>query len=168
MNAPNHLFAVTIGEAEIRVPKEAAVIAYLEQQIENRAPIEFTFAAPRGEAVETPAIGAEFNGGVYAGVTVHDNRPHHLVLLPGEAQDLNWSDAVRWAESQGGYLPSRFDQLVLFRNLKSEFAEEIYWSGEEYAGLAEFAWGQGFGGGDQDYWHKGSKYRARAVRRVAI
>ena len=122
-----------------------------------------------------PAIGAEFEGGVYAGLSIENERPVALVLLPNQAESVTWQQAKDWAAAMaggkgkpGGLLPSRFDQLVLFKNLKHEFKEDWYWSGEELAGNAEYAWGQFFSLGTQHGWHKSLKGRARAVRRVPI
>ena len=115
----------------------------------------------------TPTIGAAYEGGIFAGITVHNDVPMALVLLPGE-EKLSWSKAGEWTKDKGGTLPSRFDGLVLFKNLKSEFKEEWYWTSEEYAGNADYAWIQGFGSGVQVSYRKSSDYRCRAVRRVAI
>jgi hypothetical protein len=71
-----------------------------------------------------------------------------------------------WAEKQGGVLPSRVDQLVLWQNLKGEFKKEAYWSSEQNADDAAYAWYQYFSYGGQDYSGKGGEFRARAVRRV--
>ena len=116
---------------------------------------------------DLPAIGAKYLDGVYAGITVHDNQPMALVLLPGDEKKA-WTDAKAWAEMNGGELPSRIDQLVLFKNLKSEFKDAWYWSGEQFAGYAASAWGQGFGYGRQDDTRKDDACRCRAVRRVPI
>jgi hypothetical protein len=117
---------------------------------------------------DLPAIGADYEGGKYAGVSIENEQPVALVLLGGEAEDINWKDAGEWALKQGGVLPSRIDQLVLFKHLKSEFKETWYWSGEQYAGSDAYAWCQGFGYGGQGNGRKGYNCRARAVRRVKI
>ena len=114
-----------------------------------------------------PAIGADFAGGRYAGLTLHDNRPFALVRLPGEFTGTH-ADALKWAEEQGGSLPSRFDGLALFNNLKGDFKEEYYWLEPLRAGFPDYAWIQHFGSGYQFWNHRGYHYRACAVRRVAI
>jgi hypothetical protein len=114
-----------------------------------------------------PSIGAKWEGGIRAGLSLENERPVALVLLPGEFEGT-WKDTVAWAEKQGGVLPSRIDQLVLFKNLKSEFKETYYWSGEEYAPDPDYAWGQCFSYGGQFFSHKVSAWRARAVRRVVL
>jgi hypothetical protein len=80
----------------------------------------------------------------------------HLVLLHGEAEDVNWKDAIAWAEKAGGVLPSRIDHLVLFKNLRDQFKKDgWYWSSEEHAEYSDYAWVQYFGyGGYQDYGRK--------------
>jgi len=114
-----------------------------------------------------PAIGADYQGGIYAGLSLHENRPVALVLLPGD-EELAWDAAHSWAEKQGGTLPSRIDQLVLFQNLKTKFKEAAYWSCAPCAGYASSAWYQHFLIGYQDSYPKHDKLRARAVRRLPI
>ena len=123
-----------------------------------------------------PAIGTAWasfdqtrgaHSGIYAGLSLENEHPVALVLLPEEIE-TNWKDATAWADERDGDLPSRIDQLVLFKNLKSEFKEEAYWSGEPDAGDESYAWCQNFGLGYQSSDHKGTELRARAVRRVAI
>lgn len=116
---------------------------------------------------DLPSIGAKWNGGVYAGLSVDSEQPVALVLLSGD-EKMDWNAAVAWAEKQGGVLPSRVDQLVLFRNLKSEFQGSWYWSGEQSAGDSGGAWCQDFDYGNQYAGAKDGYFRARAVRRIPI
>lgn len=106
----------------------------------------------------------------YAGLIVgHDGKPsHHLVLLPGDAESISWEDAKAWATGQGGELPTRREQALLFANMKDQFKEEWYWSGQEHESASGYAWFQGFSLGYQDRHHKGNELRARAVRRLVI
>jgi hypothetical protein len=169
MNAPDAFLTLNLGEAEVRVPREAAVMAYLEQQLDRARPLTVGLSAfvDRVTAAE-PAIGAAHQGGVYAGRSLHEGRAVELVLLPGDRDEITWPDAVAWAEEQGGTLPSRIDQIVLFKNLKSEFEGTYYWSGEHRADDERWAWSQHFSDGGQDYGDKVTKLRARAVRRLPI
>ena len=107
------------------------------------------------------------DGEHYAGLALKpDGTPsHHLILLPGEGEDLQWSAAVEWAEKAGGALPSRQEQALLYANLKDQFKPEWYWSGEEEDG--SYAWSQGFLYGSQYDCRKYYELRARAVRRLA-
>jgi hypothetical protein len=116
--------------------------------------------------IEIPA-GTPFEGGIYAGLTIHDNALHTLILLPGEFTG-DWWEAFIWAEQQGGVLPSRLDALVLLKNLKSEFKPEWYWTSTQHESCPECAWVQDFDNGNQNGYRKGNDYRARAVRRIAI
>lgn len=93
---------------------------------------------------------------------------HHLVLLAGDAENLTWEEAKAWAAKQGGELPSRAEQSLLFANAKDAFKPRWYWSGEQYAGDADYAWHQDFFYGYQYAYYVSYRYRARAVRRVAI
>lgn len=90
---------------------------------------------------------------------------HHLVLLPSQAESVNWTAAKDWAASAGGELPTRQEQSLLFANLKSEFMPRWYWSAEEYEDDSSYAWSQGFVYGTQDNDVKSFEGHARAVRR---
>jgi hypothetical protein len=65
----------------------------------------------------------------YAGILLGDDgKPaHHLVLIPGDTK-LNWADAGAWAKKQGGELPTRREQSLLFANLRGKFERDWYWS----------------------------------------
>jgi len=106
----------------------------------------------------------------YAGIILGDDGmpSHHLVLLPGEADEVTWKDAQAWAEQIGGELPHRCEQALLFANLRDEFENAWYWSNAQHASDSDYAWCQDFGDGDQDGLHKNVKLRARAVRRLTI
>ena len=103
----------------------------------------------------------------YAGIVLDHNGAfsHHLILLPGEAEDVSWPDACKWADEQNGGLPTRREQSLLFANLKSEFEERAYWSGEKHAENSGWAWYQYFGIGFQNDRYQDYELRARAVRR---
>lgn len=109
-------------------------------------------------------------GELYAGIILgKDGAPdHHLILLPGKADDVNWADAQAFAAAAGGELPTRREQSLLYANLKEEFEPRWYWSCEQHASNSGCAWRQYFGGGDQDYYGKDCGFRARAVRRSVI
>lgn len=114
-----------------------------------------------------PAIGQPFEGGIFAGITLAGDQRAALILLHGDEQKM-WENAVAWAKKQGGVLPSRIDMLVLFKNLRTKFKRDWYWTDEEVTGTADYAWIQLFDYGGQGYDHKSSVCRCRAVRRVAI
>jgi hypothetical protein len=104
----------------------------------------------------------------YAGVILNEDGTlsHHLILLPKQPTErLTWNEAVVWAQVE---LPTRQEQSLLFANCKGAFEPAWYWSSEQYASNAYYAWYQFFGNGTQDYDGKGYKGRVRAVRRVHI
>lgn len=107
---------------------------------------------------------------IYAGICLNaDGSPsHHLILLPGQADKITWPDALEWATAQGGTLPTRQEQALLFANAKGHFQPRWYWSSEQLAAHSNYAWHQHFLDGTQDYYGKSSKARARAVRRLPI
>lgn len=115
-------------------------------------------------------------GGIYAGVMRgRDGGPdYHLIVGPEYDGALQWQPAMEWATGLKlhGYkdftLPYRNEQALLFANVPELFKREYYWSREQLAENADYAWGQTFGNGYQFYWSKVSYHRARAVRRLVI
>jgi hypothetical protein len=109
-------------------------------------------------------------GELYAGIVLgHGNvADYHLILLPGEAEDLAWNDAIQWASAQGGELPTRREQSLLFANLKREFESAYYWSGEAHEKESGWAWCQHFYRGHQIITPQSYELRARAVRRLIL
>lgn len=135
-----------------------------------------TATATRRRTTATAVIAAAFTipalakGEAYAGVLLDDTgKPsHHLVLLPGETKDT-WAKAKAWAKKQGGELPTRREQSLLFANAKQHFPDGgWHWSSEQYASVSSYAWIQAFSNGDQYDNHTSGQCRARAVRRVPI
>ncbi|MFA6121884.1 MAG: hypothetical protein WCT35_04725 [Sideroxydans sp.] len=108
-------------------------------------------------------------GEAYAGILLGKNGDpdHHIILLPGQANDVTFQQAQEFAAKAGGDLPTRREQSLLFANLKEEFEERWYWSGEKHSDT-RFAWNQLFAYGFQDVLFTSSTCRARAVRRIII
>ena len=152
---------------KLEIPR--AIIADIIMERLNRigVPTEITQPVHTSAPADLPAIGAAYQGGLYAGLTLVDNVPHALVLLPGDCE-AGWKFAAEWAQQNGGELPSRFDGLVLFKNLKSEFKEEAHWLNERHASASGSAWYQHFNNGYQFTYHTDSTLRARAVRRFPL
>lgn len=115
----------------------------------------------------TTKLPALKRGETYVGITLHNDRLHHLILLAGD-ESKPWDDAVAWAKKKGGELPSRHDKLVQLKKAKDKFQPRWYWTGEEVAGNAGCAWVATFDSGSQSWSHKSDVYRCRAVRRVAV
>jgi hypothetical protein len=96
--------------------------------------------APAGAIAAAAApTGSPREGETFAGLTIHENQPCELYLLPGTFRGP-WDKAMAWAKDQGGELPSRIDGIVLFKSLKSEFEDAYYWLGEQLAGDGGCAW----------------------------
>jgi hypothetical protein len=111
------------------------------------------------------------DGEIYAGLILGEaGQPdYHLALLPAKPEKiLNWSNALAWAASVGGDLPTRNEQSLLFANCKTHFVAQWYWSNAQDAALPAYAWMQFFDDGNQYNDHKSYEYRARAVRRILI
>ena len=116
------------------------------------------------------AIGAQLEGGLFAGVITLPSGAHVAVTLLAAKPDgpLTWAKAKEWAESAGGELPSRPAAAMLFANLKSEFEEDWHWTCETASWNESFAWFQLFFTGGQSSGRKGSSYAARAVRLIHL
>ena len=119
-----------------------------------------------------PSIGSRIHGGIYAGLSRgEDGAPDaHIILLddtPGK--DLNWADAVKWAEGlgDGARLPTRFESALLYANVRDQLVtDEWHWTGTQTS--AGRAWVQGFLNGGQYCNYKNDSGRARAVRRLIL
>ena len=123
------------------------------------------------KAAKAPKTPTLKRGEVYLGVVCEDGKlanARHVILLPGDKDQIKWADAGAWAKSIGGELPTRMELLLAFKTQAKKFKPRIYWSSETIAGDESYAWGQGFYGGSQDRWSKGNEFRARAVRRLPI
>ena len=129
------------------------------------------FKADQPRTLPVPAAAIQLaNGEHYAGLVLDaDGNPsHHVILLPGDEGDLTFDQAKEWAAKQGGELPSRQEQSLLFANLKGKFEGTWYWSGQQHETESGWAWYQHFYYGGQTSYYKFSEFRARAVRRLVI
>ena len=131
------------------------------------------FEAAAVPAVSTTLIVPEAQielrpGEVYAGLVLTDAGlpSHHLVLLPGQAEDVTWEAAKAWAKDVGGELPTCPEAALLYANAKSHFEDRWYWCAEEYSD--RFAWFQNFLNGGQNGDAKSAELRARAVRLIQV
>lgn len=120
-------------------------------------PVVATLARPALEK------GEEYIGAIIGA----DGKGHHIILLPGDELGTH-ADMLAWAKKQGGDLPDRVEQALLFRDHRSKFQRDWYWSGKQLAGDESYAWCQLFTDGYQDWNHVSDLCRARAVRRVPI
>jgi len=115
-----------------------------------------------------PALKQPLEAGMFAGViTLPDGKHYAVVLLADKpAKRLAWKDAMSWAESVGGHLPTRPIAAMLFANAKDQFEEAWHWTSESFDG--SYAWSQNFHYGSQGFTHKSYEGRARAVRLIQL
>ena len=114
-----------------------------------------------------PALGTDFEGGTFAGITTRADGTHcAVVLLPGAAEDMTWEAAKAWAAEQGGELPTRPVASLLFANVQPALSPEWHWTADEYD--ASFAWGCYFSGGNQYDDLKSVEGSVVAVRLIPI
>lgn len=151
---------VTLNEIKATQEKLAKMIAQFEnasKNIEDLFPINIGFPQLQD--------GEKWLGLV---ISADGSKKEHVILLPGEVEEVEWQEAMEWAKSIGGELPDRVEQALLFKSMKNEFKEEAYWSCETHANNTGWAWYQNFYIGGQYSDHKYTKLRARAVRRILV
>ena len=110
-------------------------------------------------------------GEVNAGLCVVDGKfSHWLILLPATTdKDLKWQEAIDWAASVGGELPTRDESALLYANVRDQIDQDYwYWTSTPHASEPSWAWGQDFDNGLQNDDPKVNHYWARAVRRVLV
>lgn len=132
----------------------------------NTATIEVTPTITVAAPTLPPLNPGEINAGLI--MNANGNASHWLILLPGDKDVGNWHDAEAWAKEQGGELPTRNEQSLLFANAKPEFKRDWYWSGEDHQENSEWAWYQNFYYGRQLSGPNRYHCRARAVRRISV
>ena len=134
-------------------------------------PFDFSLKpAPELKATSSLEVPALNEGEIYLGAIIYGESAHrhHTILLPGDVENKTWKQAMKWAADQGGDLPNRVEQALLFATLKSEFQEAAYWSNSQHAVYSGCAWYQSFGNGSQYDDGTSNELRARAVRRLII
>ena len=115
-----------------------------------------------------PAVGAAYEGGLFAGLTTDKEGRHFAVaLLPDKPEKLlPWKKAMEWAASVNGMLPTRPVAALLFANAKDQFEPDWHWTSEAFDGSC--AWFQYFFSGGQYNYHKSYEGSARAVRLIQL
>jgi hypothetical protein len=110
------------------------------------------------------------DGEHYAGLIIGKDgkEDYHLLLLPGDAEEVSWAAAMQWAGQTGGELPTRRELSLLFANLREQFQRVWYWSCETQEPRSHLVWGQNFTSGIQTMYGRPFRGRARAVRRVPV
>lgn len=142
----------------------------LKKQADLNALIEaFKTENKIGILIQGRTIDLEY-GEHYAGTIIGKDgeQDYDLILLPDEAESVTWQAAMDWAKEQGGDLPNRREQSLLYTNLKEQFQESWYWSNTQHASYSLYTWYQYFGSGNQSLSYEGYEFRARAVRRLII
>ena len=111
-----------------------------------------------------------YEGESNAGLVMVDGKPGYwLILLPHVSPDLKWQDAIDWARSVGGELPTRFESALLYANVRDQIDTDYwYWTATPDAGYDDCALVQDIDYGDQFAARKDEHFRARAVRRVEL
>ncbi len=151
---------ITLEAVKTEQGKLARMIAQLEEDM-KKSPGFFEYQGKR-IPLET---GERYIGTI---ISADGSRNHHIILLPGEQNNVKWQAAMDWAASIGGELPDRCESALLFATMKDEFESEWYWLREQHVSYSDYAWFQNFTSGNQSYSRKNDKLSARAVRRLII
>jgi len=108
-------------------------------------------------AIAALTLGAELDGGKFAGITTLKDGTHCAVVL-----------------LSGGQLPTRPVAALLYANAKDQFEETWYWTSETLDADtgdeddASYAWFCYFYYGDQYYLHKSAAGACVAVRLIPL
>jgi Protein of unknown function (DUF1566) len=107
---------------------------------------------------------------VAAATSFNDGPANTTAMAKAGSKLAQWAQALRLAEHDDWYLPSRLELLIAFGALPTTdvFAKDWYWSSTQCASLNDYAWFQDFGYGYQYDIREDVKLRARAVRRLVI
>jgi hypothetical protein len=110
---------------------------------------------------------AELDSGILLG---KNGEPDQRVILLSLTDDCaTWSEAIDFAHSVNGVLPSCRALALLKANRPEEFKAEWYWSSEALTGPQRgCAWAQNFTHGRQAYLLKTDEINVRVVRYVPI
>lgn len=152
--------AVTIELIQAKQTELASMIAQL-----LATPVKTTTIQILEDSIELAA------GEHYAGAVLDADGQHraHLVLMAARAEhNMTWQAALEWAEAEGGALPTRQEQALLFANCRPHLQAGWHWSCEEHESDASYAWGCYFSNGYQSHDHKSYEGGAVAVRRIPI
>ena len=103
-----------------------------------------------------------------ADIHITGQAPYRLFLLPEDAEELDFEAAQAWAKEQGGDLPNRFEQALLFAHQRDQFQRDWYWSNQQHESDEGCAWAQLFSDGGQISGLRIIGLRARAVRRLPL
>lgn len=107
------------------------------------------------------------DGEIYvATIQIAGQAPYHLILIAGDEENIDHKAATAWAAEQGGTLPNRYEQAILFAHHRDQFHRDWYWSDTLHESNETYAWCQRFGLGLQGYYGRNLQLRAQAVRRV--
>jgi len=78
-------------------------------------------------------------------------------------KEMNWQDARKWCEAQGGRLPTLGELLIACENKTKGFKPSFYWSATAYN--ATYAWYVNFSAGVPSTYNKNDAYAVRCVKK---
>ena len=170
-NTPSEMVQMDFAGMPIHIPSATIAQLLIDKLQRTASDTPAPVNAPPAIGEQWPAL-----GGIYAGVARgRDGAPdYHLIVLDEHNGETSRKEAMSWGQQFEDQrdpiagLPLRSEQALMFANVPELFQKTWYWSREQYAGHAGYAWYQLFGTGNQGYSGKSAELRARAVRRFPI
>lgn len=160
--------AAARGALQAPTPQEAADIAFgalvqLDGALRGDASAARQLAVCAGHF----CIGARYADGWLIGVNASNEA---VILLPGDIEQVDWVEAMEWAHSVGGELPTRADAALLRANFPHGFAGGRFWTSETCLTKRSYpaAWYQSFNTGNQAYRTQRTLLKARSIRRIPL
>lgn len=111
---------------------------------------------------------------IYAGksLSLDGDKMIHLIVWPDEGKDLNYQDAVSFAEKvnpdMNSHVPTRIQLITLFDNLQDRFSKDSYYWTLTKTKSGQSAFIQYFSYGGQDSTGLDYELRVRAVSEIPL
>jgi len=115
------------------------------------------------------SIGAELQGGIYAGPYIEDGHVHHLIVAREDLGTQEWEVASQHAKEYegGGFedwrLPTKNEGMACLAAVAGLFQKSYYWTSTPYGSF--YAWAVNFEDGNVGLWRRNNEFRVRPVRR---
>ena len=106
---------ITLEAIKAEQDKVAAMIAAFEAKAKAEAAYPITVALPELNP------GERYLGAI---LSADGSKRHHVILLPGDNDDVPFESALEWAKSIGGDLPNRIEQAMQFTRSQSASERE--------------------------------------------
>ncbi len=134
--------------------------------------------SPKASGTIDPMPWNESTAHVAGATSYNDGAANTAAMVKAGSALAKKITGLRIGKFTDWYLPSRLELLLAHHELgtagtfkpggKQTLDSVWYWSSSQHAAYSDYAWLQYFGNGLQNYGHKSTTCRARAVRRIKI